>query len=138
MNDLQALKCMNEQPERNVRLDGEAPPSPHPPQSRSLANLWLQSSPMHPPRHIKLLLSGFLTPRAFTRDQFRLLIAPRSSIRGRIGEFSDSVHFLGRAFGIFNGERRAKHSAVRFDLCTKLYAFFSLQFIVEYRISEWR
>jgi hypothetical protein len=25
MNDLQALKCMNEQPERNVRLDGEAP-----------------------------------------------------------------------------------------------------------------
>jgi len=45
MNDLQALKCMNEQPERNVRLDGEAPPSPHPPQSRSSREFMASKQP---------------------------------------------------------------------------------------------
>lgn len=99
MNDLQALKCMNEQPERNVRLDGARmrplpplPSSSHP-QLRTLANLWLQSGPMHPPRHVKLLLSGFLTPRSLTREQFRVLIALHSPICATAGEIF--LHSIG-------------------------------------------
>jgi len=79
MNDLQALKRMNEQPERNVRLDNANTPVT-PAIALSLANLWLQSDPMHPPRYVKLLLSAFLTPRSLTRDQFRVLIACHSPI----------------------------------------------------------
>lgn len=92
MNDLQALKCMNEQPERDVRLDGEQAPEcrRRRPRDRApsprLANLWLQSGPMHPPRHVKLLLSGFLTPRSLAHDQFRVLIALHPTIRHAFAE----------------------------------------------------
>lgn len=79
MNDLQALKRMNEQPERNVRLDNVNTPVA-PAIAYPLANLWLQSDPMHPPRYVKLLLSGFLTPRSLTRDQFCFNCTPSTDL----------------------------------------------------------
>lgn len=91
MNDLQALKCMNEQAERDVRLDGclsVVAPSP------SCTNLWLQSVPMHLLCGVKLLSSGFLASpqRPLYCDTFtlNLIIFRRPTIVCLIGRVGDA------------------------------------------------
>lgn len=91
MNDLQALKCMNEQAERDVRLDGclsVVAPSP------SCTNLWLQSVPMHLLCGVKLLSSGFLASpqRPLYCDTFtlNLIIFRRPTIDCLIGRVGDA------------------------------------------------
>lgn len=135
MNDLQALKCMNEQAERDVRLDGclsVVAPSP------SCTNLWLQSVPMHLLCGVKLLSSGFLASpqRPLYCDTFtlNLIIFRRPTIVCLIGRVGDARVCL---FCIFpDSVRPGKWNIFLLVWIFSSYLFFSFSFFLFISLLE--